>query len=49
MDNETTLPGLLTLPGELAPTARREPVPGFYKLIFVVAALLLLGLACFLI
>ena len=49
MDNETTMPGLLTLPGELAQTARREPVSGFYKLIFVVAVLLLLGLACYLI
>ena len=49
MDNETTMPGLLTLPGELAPASRREPVSGFYKLIFVVAILLLLGLACYLI
>ncbi len=49
MDNETTMPGLLTLPGELGQAARHKPVPGFYKLIFVVAVLLLVGLACYLI
>ncbi len=42
MDNETTMPGLLTMPGALSEGARRSAGRFFlYKLIFVVAALAL--------
>lgn len=39
MDNETTMPGLLTLPAELRAQPRSEPGRPLYKLIFVLAAL----------
>ena len=42
MDNETTMPGLLTMPGSLHEDAKRNPGRFFlYKLIFVVAVLVL--------
>jgi hypothetical protein len=42
MDNETTMPGLLTLPGALSQDARRSAARfSLYKLIFVVAVLAL--------
>jgi len=46
MDNETTMPGLLTMPGRLHEDARRNPHRLFlYRLIFAAAVLALaLGL-----
>ncbi len=46
MDNETTMPGLLTMPGELHEDAKRHPGRFFlYRLIFGAAVLALaLGL-----
>lgn len=42
MDNQTTMPGLLTMPGALNEDAKRNPARFFlYKLIFVVAVLAL--------
>ncbi len=42
MDNETTMPGLLTMPGALSAEARRSASRLFlYRLIFVVAVLAL--------
>lgn len=46
MDHETTMRGLLTLPAALEPQARRSR-PGLFKLGLVLAALALLGLACY--
>lgn len=44
MDNETTMPGMLTMPGALHKSAKRNPHRFFlYKLIFA-AALLALAL-----
>jgi len=48
MDNETTMPGLLTMPGALSQDARRGAGRFFlYKLIFV-SAVLALGLGLWL-
>ncbi len=41
MDNETTMPGLLTLPAELDGPAGKEQGRPLYKLIFVLAVLVL--------
>ncbi len=42
MDNETTMPGLLTVPGTLHEDGRRNPHRFFlYKLIFAAAVLAL--------
>ncbi|WP_156404581.1 hypothetical protein [Curvibacter sp. PAE-UM] len=42
MDNETTMPGLLTMPGALNERAKRNPDRFFlYKLIFAAAVLVL--------
>ncbi len=42
MDNETTMPGLLTMPGALHESAKRNPNCFFlYKLIFAAAVLAL--------
>ncbi len=42
MDNETTMPGLLTMPGALNERAKRNPDRFFlYKLIFAAAVLAL--------
>ncbi len=46
MDNETTMPGLLTLPAELDARARQERVRPLYRLIFVLAVLALAVLFC---
>lgn len=49
MNNETTMPGLLTMPGALQESAKRNQRRFFlYKLIFVVAvAALALGLCLY--
>lgn len=50
MDNETTIPGLLTLPASLDTSGRSRPMPGLYKLTLVAAVLVLIvGLGCYLI
>lgn len=41
MDNKTTMPGLLTLPADLDTQARKEGGRPLYKLIFVLAVLVL--------
>jgi len=48
MDNETTMPGLLTMPGTLQEDAKRNPGRALlYKLIFA-SAVLALGLGLWL-
>ncbi len=44
MDNKTTMPGLLTLPGELGAEKHKERVPSLYKLIFGLAVFALVTL-----
>ena len=48
MDHDTTMRGLLTLPGALEPqTCRSRPLPMLSRLGFVLAILALLGLAVY--
>ena len=48
MDNETTIPGLLTLPASLDTSGRSRPTPRLYKLTLVAAVLVLIvGLCCY--
>lgn len=44
MDNETTMPGLLTCPATLHPAVAPRRIPWLYKLSLAVAVLALLGL-----
>jgi hypothetical protein len=42
MNNETTMPGLLTVPGDLAPSRKPRPArAGLYIIIFVLAVMAL--------
>lgn len=47
MDNETTMPGLLTGPSALDAPQTDRPLPGLYKLLLLAFVLGLAGLACY--